>query len=62
MKNMKTFVKLALKTNSRNARANKDLRSLVQSVVISSIQFAQRKFGKAFCLVASLLVAVRGAT
>ena len=43
MKNMKTSVKLALKTNSSNARANKDLRSLVQSVVISSMKSTQEQ-------------------
>ena len=36
MKNMKRSVQLALKTNSRKGRANDDLRSSVQSVVLLS--------------------------
>ena len=41
MKNVKTSVKLALKTNSTKGRANNDLRSLAQSVVLASMKSTQ---------------------
>ena len=43
MKIMKTTVKLALKTNSSKGQANNDLRSFVQSVVISSIPSTEQQ-------------------
>ena len=41
--NMKTTVKLALKTNSTKGQANDDLRSLVQSVIISSMPSTEQQ-------------------
>ena len=43
MDNMNRSVKLALKTNSIKGRANDDLRSFVQSVVISSIPSTEQQ-------------------
>ena len=43
MKNVKISVKLTLKTNSRKGWANDDLRSFVQSVVISSMPSTQEQ-------------------
>ena len=44
LKNMKTAVRLAQETSKRNARPNDDRRSLVQSVVVSSIPSSQQRF------------------
>ena len=43
MNNVKSSVKLALKTNSAKGRANDDLRSLAQSVVLSSMKSTQEQ-------------------
>ena len=42
MKNLKRSVELALTTNSRKGQANDDIRSFVQSVVISSMKSTQQ--------------------